>query len=155
MKEMEAALICKALGDSSRFRIVKMLSDGEKCGCKLLESFDITQPALNLLNGSVFWIPKSGPRDSSMANIQNQNELRILRTSGKAVAYIIRHTPFQKGEVIMRHPEHYPNTSDFGPEPFVVNIACSTEKNLFYRRTLWTGIDVYPPLRRDRIGGTS
>ena len=39
----------------------------------------------------------------------------------------------------MRHPEHYPNTSDFGPEPFVVNIACSTEKNLFYRRTLWTG----------------
>ena len=39
----------------------------------------------------------------------------------------------------MRHPEHYPKTSDFGPEPFVVNIACSTEKNLFYRRTLWTG----------------
>ena len=41
------ALICKALGDANRLKIVKMLSDGEKCGCKLLEAFEITQPTLS------------------------------------------------------------------------------------------------------------
>ena len=33
------ALICKALGDTNRLQIVQMLSDGEKCGCKILEKF--------------------------------------------------------------------------------------------------------------------
>lgn len=47
MQEMDVALICKALGDSNRLKIVKMLSDGEKCGCKLLEAFEITQPTLS------------------------------------------------------------------------------------------------------------
>ena len=47
MNEMYIALICKALGDANRLKIVKMLSDGEKCGCKLLESFEITQPTLS------------------------------------------------------------------------------------------------------------
>lgn len=47
MNEMDIALLCKALGDSNRLRIVEMLSDGEKCGCKLLEAFDITQPTLS------------------------------------------------------------------------------------------------------------
>ena len=47
MQEMDAALICRALGDSNRLKIVKMLSDGEKCGCKLLEAFEITQPTLS------------------------------------------------------------------------------------------------------------
>lgn len=47
MQEMDVALICRALGDSNRLRIVKMLSDGEKCGCKLLEAFEITQPTLS------------------------------------------------------------------------------------------------------------
>ena len=31
MQEMDIALICKALGDSNRLKIVKMLSEGEKC----------------------------------------------------------------------------------------------------------------------------
>ena len=47
MKSMDVTLICKALGDSNRLEIVKMLSDGEKCGCKLLERFEITQPTLS------------------------------------------------------------------------------------------------------------
>ena len=47
MNAMDVALICKALGDANRLEIVKMLSDGEKCGCKLLERFEITQPTLN------------------------------------------------------------------------------------------------------------
>lgn len=47
MNTMEVALICKALGDSNRLQIVQMLSEGEKCGCKLLEAFEITQPTLS------------------------------------------------------------------------------------------------------------
>lgn len=45
--KMDYALIFKALGDSTRLEIVKMLSDGEKCACKLLERFEITQPTLS------------------------------------------------------------------------------------------------------------
>ena len=37
----------KALGDNNRLQIIQILSDGEKCGCKLLEAFDITQPTLS------------------------------------------------------------------------------------------------------------
>ena len=47
MKSTDVALICKALGDPNRLEIVQMLSDGEKCGCKLLERFEITQPTLS------------------------------------------------------------------------------------------------------------
>ncbi len=47
MNENEAALICRALGDSNRLKIVKLLSDGEKCACCLLEKLDITQPTLS------------------------------------------------------------------------------------------------------------
>lgn len=44
---MDYAMIFKALGDKTRLEIVKMLSDGEKCACKLLEKFEITQPTLS------------------------------------------------------------------------------------------------------------
>ncbi|MBO7636725.1 MAG: winged helix-turn-helix transcriptional regulator [Paludibacteraceae bacterium] len=47
MTKLDEVLICKALGDLNRMEIVKMLSDQEKCGCKLLEKFDITQPTLS------------------------------------------------------------------------------------------------------------
>ena len=47
MDRIDEVLICKALGDANRMEIVKMLSDQEKCGCKLLEKFDITQPTLS------------------------------------------------------------------------------------------------------------
>ena len=47
MNTMYVAVICKALGDGNRLQIVQMLSDGEKCGCKLLEAFEITQPTLS------------------------------------------------------------------------------------------------------------
>ena len=44
---MHYSAISKALGDETRLAIVQMLSDGEKCGCKLLERFAITQPTLS------------------------------------------------------------------------------------------------------------
>ena len=47
MNTIDVAVICKALGDNKRLQIVQMLSDGEKCGCKLLEAFQITQPTLS------------------------------------------------------------------------------------------------------------
>lgn len=47
MNTIDIAAICKALGDTNRLQIIKMLSDGEKCGCKLLEAFEITQPTLS------------------------------------------------------------------------------------------------------------
>lgn len=47
MSETDVALICKALSDANRLRIVQMLTDGEQCACKLLEAFEITQPTLS------------------------------------------------------------------------------------------------------------
>ena len=47
MNTIDVALICKAFGDSNRLQIVQMLSEGEKCACKLLEQFEITQPTLS------------------------------------------------------------------------------------------------------------
>lgn len=47
MKEADVALICKALSDSNRIKIVNALSGGEKCACELLEEFEITQPTLS------------------------------------------------------------------------------------------------------------
>lgn len=39
--------ICKALGDETRLKVVQLLSGGELCACKILESLDITQPTLS------------------------------------------------------------------------------------------------------------
>lgn len=47
MNTIDVSVICKALGDSNRLQIIQMISDGEKCGCKLLEAFDIKQPTLS------------------------------------------------------------------------------------------------------------
>ena len=47
MNTIDAALICKVLSDSNRLQIIQMLADGEKCGCQLLEKFEITQPTLS------------------------------------------------------------------------------------------------------------
>ena len=47
MNTIDYALIFKSMGDPTRLQIIKMLSEGEKCACKLLEAFDITQPTLS------------------------------------------------------------------------------------------------------------
>ena len=47
MNAIDVALVCKALSDSNRLQIIQMLADGEKCACKLLEAFEITQPTLS------------------------------------------------------------------------------------------------------------
>lgn len=47
MNAADVALICKALGDSNRLQIIEMLSTGEKCACKMIDKFEITQPTLS------------------------------------------------------------------------------------------------------------
>ena len=47
MDTMDIVKIGKALSDENRVKILQMLIDGEKCGCKLLEAFEITQPTLS------------------------------------------------------------------------------------------------------------
>ena len=46
-KYTETAEIIKAFCDENRIRILKMLQTGEKCGCKLLEELNVTQPTLS------------------------------------------------------------------------------------------------------------
>lgn len=43
----QLAPIFKALGDSTRLKIIEMLSCGELCACDILESFQITQSTLS------------------------------------------------------------------------------------------------------------
>ena len=45
--EKRTAIIFKAFCDENRVRILKMLKNGEKCACKLLEEINITQPTLS------------------------------------------------------------------------------------------------------------
>lgn len=47
MDNDSASQICKALGDPNRLQIIQLLATGEKCACKLLEAFNITQPTLS------------------------------------------------------------------------------------------------------------
>ena len=47
MKREEVSMICKAMSDANRLRIIEMLTTGEKCGCELLEELKITQPTLS------------------------------------------------------------------------------------------------------------
>lgn len=44
---MEMEQVFRALGDANRLKIVRMLAGGEKCACRLLEEFQITQPTLS------------------------------------------------------------------------------------------------------------
>lgn len=47
LDEKNMAVIFKAFCDENRIRILKMLAAGEKCGCKLLEELNVTQPTLS------------------------------------------------------------------------------------------------------------
>ena len=47
MDEKTVALIFKAFCDENRIRIIKMLRNGEKCACKLLDELHIGQSTLS------------------------------------------------------------------------------------------------------------
>ena len=46
-KYVATAEVFKAFCDENRIRILEMLQAGEKCGCKLLEELNVTQPTLS------------------------------------------------------------------------------------------------------------
>lgn len=47
MTREEVSNICKAMSDVNRLRIIEMLTQGEKCGCDLLDELNVTQPTLS------------------------------------------------------------------------------------------------------------
>ena len=47
MDERKMAIIFKAFCDENRIRILKMLTSGEKCACKMLDELNVTQPTLS------------------------------------------------------------------------------------------------------------
>lgn len=47
MTREEVASISKAMADPNRVKIIEMLMQSEKCGCKLLEELKVTQPTLS------------------------------------------------------------------------------------------------------------
>lgn len=47
LDEKKTAAIFKAFCDENRIRILKILGTGEKCGCRLLEELNVTQPTLS------------------------------------------------------------------------------------------------------------
>ena len=46
-KHADAVRTFKALADDNRLEIMRLLIDGEKCGCVLLEALEIGQPTLS------------------------------------------------------------------------------------------------------------
>ncbi|MED4071255.1 ArsR/SmtB family transcription factor [Priestia endophytica] len=42
-----AAAVLKILGDKTRLSIMKVLEEGERCVCELVELYDISQPAIS------------------------------------------------------------------------------------------------------------
>ena len=92
MVEMDVSLICKALGDSNRLRIVVSLLEGEMCACRLLEQFSITQPTLShhmkvLCDCDLVNVRKEGKwrlmvrhPPGCFSNVKKGNPLKIPRT---------------------------------------------------------------------------
>jgi len=81
MNAMDVALICKALGDANRLEIVQMLSDGEKCGYKLLERFEITQPTLSHdeFSGNIVANTQKKQRNSG-GRLQNTRNIMVMHS---------------------------------------------------------------------------
>ena len=55
MDERKTAAVFKALCDENRIRILKLLTGGEKCACKLLDELSVTQPTLSH-HMKILWI---------------------------------------------------------------------------------------------------
>ena len=47
MTEKQITVIFKALCDENRVKIIRLLKNGERCACKLLDELQFTQPTLS------------------------------------------------------------------------------------------------------------
>ena len=83
MNNYDFSLAFKALGDPNRLEIIGMLSDGEKCACKILERFEITQPTLShhmkiLCDCSLVNVRKEGKWSHYSLNNEVSESLKIF-----------------------------------------------------------------------------
>ena len=79
----ENAKIFKALSDSSRLKIIDILSCGERCACDILEYFEFTQPTLShhmkvLIESGLVEARKEGLWNYYHLNINNCNKLSLF-----------------------------------------------------------------------------
>ena len=77
------ARVIKALSDSSRLKIIDILSCGERCACDILEHFDFTQPTLShhmkvLLDCGIVECRKDGLWSYYSLNSSNCNKLILF-----------------------------------------------------------------------------
>lgn len=77
------ARILKALSDSNRLRIIRLLSGSEKCACEILKNFDFTQPTLShhmkvLMDCGIVKCRKEGTWNHYRLNITNANKLVLF-----------------------------------------------------------------------------
>jgi ArsR family transcriptional regulator len=86
MEYEQNAKIFKALSDSSRLKIIDILSCGERCACDILENFDFTQPTLShhmkvLSECGLVEVRKEGLWNHYKLNINNCNKLTLFMMS--------------------------------------------------------------------------
>lgn len=83
MNYEENARLLKALSDSNRLKIIRLLSCGEKCACEILKSFNFTQPTLShhmkiLIDCGLVECRKEGTWNYYGLNIINANKLLLF-----------------------------------------------------------------------------
>lgn len=83
MNYEENAKILKALSDSNRLRIIRLLSGSEKCACEILKNFNFTQPTLShhmkvLMDCGLVKYRKDGTWIYYRLNMTNANKLVLF-----------------------------------------------------------------------------
>jgi len=83
VKEDEISEICKALGNPNRLTIIRLLTSGELCACKLLEELHITQPTLShhmkiLYEAGLISIREEGKWSYYSINCEKFNEFKVF-----------------------------------------------------------------------------
>jgi len=81
MNNQEFALISKALSDPNRLQIIGMITEQERCACKLLEHFNISQPTLShhmriLSDSNLLRIRKEGKWSHYSINVETMEAYR-------------------------------------------------------------------------------
>ena len=91
MDEMKTALIFKAFCDENRIRILKMLTSGEKCACKMLEELNVTQPTLSHHMKTLL--------DSGIVNGRKEGKWMHYSISEEGLEKAQKYLDYLKGEV--------------------------------------------------------
>ena len=91
MDERKTALIFKAFCDENRIRILKMLTSGEKCACKILEELNVTQPTLSHHMKTLL--------DSGIVNGHKEGKWMHYSISEEGLEKAQKYLDYLKGEV--------------------------------------------------------